>query len=168
MTAQSHDPGTADRAALRDRIAEALYLVNPVPGASWEQVGSWDRTRFRKRADAVLAVLPEQPDRAAVYAEVADRLAVDAEQGDKEGLTRIYRRSAAKQVREWSEELRCMADETQQQPTERCAHCAHPKSDHDGRTDHRAHHSPLVAGEPWCHACDSACDYAATRHKGTT
>ena len=52
-------------------------------------------------------------DRAAVYTEVADRLAVDAEQGAKEGFTRIYRRSAAKQVREWGEELRRMADETQ-------------------------------------------------------
>ncbi|MER6350593.1 hypothetical protein ABT186_01755 [Streptomyces sp. NPDC001634] len=47
-----------------------------------------------------------------------------------------------------------------QQPTERCAHCTHPKSDHDGRADHRAKFSPLVAGEPWCHACNAACDYA--------
>src|SRR5690606_3341535 len=52
-------------------------------------------------------------DRAAVYAEVAERLAADAEQGDKEGLTRIYRRSAAKQVREWADELLRMAGETQ-------------------------------------------------------
>lgn len=44
--------------------------------------------------------------RSVVYAEVADRLAADAEQGDKEGFTRIYRRSAAKKVREWGEELR--------------------------------------------------------------
>ncbi|GAA0637497.1 hypothetical protein GCM10009535_12370 [Streptomyces thermocarboxydovorans] len=64
------------------------------------------------RADAVLAVLPEPADRAAIYAEVAERLATDAEQGDKDGLTRIYRRSAAKQVREWADRLRRMADET--------------------------------------------------------
>lgn len=50
--------------------------------------------------------IPAPVDRAAVYAEVADRLAADAEQGSKEGFTRIYRRSAAKQVREWAEELR--------------------------------------------------------------
>jgi hypothetical protein len=43
-----------------------------------------------------------------------------------------------------------------------CVHCTHPKSDHDGRADHRAKHSPLVAGEPWCHACNASCDYAAT------
>lgn len=52
-------------------------------------------------------------DRAAVYGEVAGRLAADAEQGDKEGFTRIYRRSAAKQVREWGEELRRSAAEAQ-------------------------------------------------------
>jgi hypothetical protein len=50
-------------------------------------------------------------DRAAVYAEVADRLAADAEQGAKEGFTRIYRRSAAKQVREWGEELAAEAQQ---------------------------------------------------------
>ncbi|MFH8531569.1 hypothetical protein ACH4GE_24500 [Streptomyces tendae] len=42
-----------------------------------------------------------------------------------------------------------------------CAHCTHPQGDHDGRADHRAKHSPLVAGEPWCHACNMQCDYAA-------
>lgn len=41
----------------------------------------------------------------------------------------------------------------------RCSRCTHPKRDHDGRTDHREKHSPLVAGEPWCHACNAACDY---------
>lgn len=35
-----------------------------------------------------------------------------------------------------------------QQPTPRCTHCTHPKSDHDGRADHRAKDSPLVADEP--------------------
>src|SRR5690606_8846140 len=64
------------------------------------------------RADAVLAALPEPADRAAIYAEVAERLATDAEQGDKDGLTRTYRRSAAKQVREWADRLRRVADET--------------------------------------------------------
>lgn len=46
-------------------------------------------------------------------------------------------------------------------PTPRCAHCTHPKRDHDGRTDHHAKYSPLVAGEPWCHACNTECDYVA-------
>ncbi|MFJ4787624.1 hypothetical protein [Streptomyces sp. NPDC088794] len=61
----------------------------------------------------LLSVLPAT-DRATVYTEVADRLAVDAEQGDKEGLTRIYRRSAARQVRRWADEL---AGEARQDPT---------------------------------------------------
>lgn len=87
---------------------------------------------------------PEQPTtRADVYAEVADRLGKDAETGDKEGLTRIYRRSAAKQVREWGEELRRMAGE--EQPTTEtheaawrpvplatpCILCEHPFNWHD-------------------------------------
>ena len=45
-------------------------------------------------------------------------------------------------------------------PSPRCAHCNHPKRDHDGHADHRAKFSPLVAGDPWCHACNAACDYA--------
>lgn len=44
-------------------------------------------------------------------------------------------------------------------PTPRCALCAHPKKDHDGHADHRARFSPLVAGDPWCHACNATCDY---------
>lgn len=57
-------------------------------------------------------------------------------------------------------------DETRQSEpipsTPPCSLCRHPKRDHDGRADHRAKHSPLVAGEPWCHACNAECDYAAT------
>jgi hypothetical protein len=48
-----------------------------------------------------------------------------------------------------------------ERPVKRCTCCTHPKGDHDGRADHRARHSPLVAGDPWCHACNAACDYAA-------
>lgn len=65
----------------------------------------------RQRTAALVA------DRAAVYTEVADRLAADAEQGAKEGFTRIYRRSAAMQVREWGDELRRLTDAgSQEQP----------------------------------------------------
>lgn len=60
-------------------------------------------------------------------------------------------------------------DQTTTDEPERCAHCTHPKRDHDGRADHRAKHSPLVAGDPWCHACDGPCDYAAgARQDGAT
>lgn len=41
----------------------------------------------------------------------------------------------------------------------RCVKCRHPKRDHDGRPDHLTNHSPLVAGDPWCHACDAECHY---------
>jgi hypothetical protein len=116
----THPEGTAavpagqapatDRAALRDRIAEALYRHEWPHKQVWQQALATDREYFLTRADAVLAVLPASVDGATVYAEVADRLAADAEQGAKEGFTRIYRRSAAKQVREWGEELRRAAE----------------------------------------------------------
>jgi hypothetical protein len=69
-------------------------------------------------------------DRATVYREVADRLAADAEQGEKEGFTRIYRRSAAKQVRDW-------ADEAQQPETPCCSDptCACVQVNAAGRCD---------------------------------
>jgi len=59
-------------------------------------------------------------------------------------------------------------DQTTTDEPERCAHCTHPKRDHDGRADHRAKHSPLVAGDPWCHACDGPCDYAAGARQDQT
>lgn len=78
--------------------------------------------------------------------------------------------SATARIIELETKLRRLAGEAQQQPetqagpatpsTPPCALCRHPKRDHDGRADHRAKHSPLVAGDPWCHACNSGCDYA--------
>jgi hypothetical protein len=98
--------------ALRDRIRLAIARQWLDEMGSDRTVDELDDAEFGEFADAVLAVLPEAADRAAIYAEVAERLATDAEQGDKDGLTRIYRRSAAKQVREWADRLRRVADET--------------------------------------------------------
>jgi hypothetical protein len=135
---------------LRDRIADALLTTRRADYADLGVKANHREHRFDARcalctydvdalADAVMAELrrlageaqQDKPavDRAAVYAEVADRLAADAERGDKEGLMRIYRRSAAKQVRAWADEL---ARETQQEPTQdgeeptwsdTCPHC---------------------------------------------
>jgi hypothetical protein len=116
--ARLHDPAAVsavapatDQTALRDRIAEALY-AHDHPGHLVPLNETGMEPAYRESADAVLSVLPASVDRADVYAEVADRLAADAEQGEKEGFTRIYRRSAAKQVREWGDELRRMAAES--------------------------------------------------------
>jgi hypothetical protein len=86
-------------------------------------------------------------DRAAVLLEAADFL---------RGLRRT---GTAITVEEMAAELRRLAGEAQQD--ERCTRCRHPKRDHDGRADHRAKYSPLVAGEPWCHACNAECDYSS-------
>jgi hypothetical protein len=101
-----------NQTALRDRIRLAIARQWLDEMGSDRTVDELDDAEFGEFADAVLAVLPEAADRAAIYAEVAERLATDAEQGDKDGLTRIYRRSAAKQVREWADRLRRVADET--------------------------------------------------------
>lgn len=113
-----------DQTALHDRIAEVLRPHASLGGTPprWElpffdgATPSLPRISGWRPLDdvvaALAAVLPASVDRADVYAEIAERLAADAEQGDKEGFTRIYRRSAAKQVREWGDELRRVAAET--------------------------------------------------------
>jgi hypothetical protein len=111
-------PSPSRRAGLRDEIVKALGRIKTIPPVAHrrEQADHVLAVLYREwpwlRAEAEDAVLPATVDRAAVYAEVADRLAADAEQGAKEGFTRIYRRSAAKQVREWGEELRRVAAES--------------------------------------------------------
>ncbi|MFF3928211.1 hypothetical protein [Streptomyces hirsutus] len=50
----------------------------------------------------------------------------------------------------------------------RCDTCNHPKRDHDGHADHRARFSQLVAGDPWCHACNVGCDYVAVSKQEAT
>jgi hypothetical protein len=110
-------PPAVDRTNLRDRIAGAIHADLLAHAVRRDQglLGIVPRL-----ADAVLAVFPEPDGRAAVYAEVADRLAADAEKGGKEGFTRIYRRSAAKQVRDWADELRRTSDEAQQPEPDTC------------------------------------------------
>jgi hypothetical protein len=63
-----------DQTALRDRIAEALYLHEWPRKQVWAQALAMDRETFLAQADAVLAVLPANTDRAAVLEEAADRL----------------------------------------------------------------------------------------------
>ncbi|MBE4790267.1 ParB N-terminal domain-containing protein [Streptomyces caniscabiei] len=64
-------PAPADRAALRDRIAEALYREDPVFEISWEQAPAPVRARMRRRVDVVLGMLPAPADQAAVLEEAA-------------------------------------------------------------------------------------------------
>lgn len=67
------DPEPADRAAVRDRIAAALY-ERATPGCRWVDVHPDDRVEVWDAADAVLAVLPAAADRAAEWRAAAVEL----------------------------------------------------------------------------------------------
>ncbi|WP_435279132.1 hypothetical protein [Streptomyces sp. 1222.5] len=189
------------RADLSARIAESLRHANEMSAATTTSDFVDDLT------DAVLAVLPQPADQAAVLRWAADRIDAETRQARADGLLEPdkYRpcRDASAQLRRLAGEAHdtgtqqpaaeaalgrvravleteavagrtaleyrglvlsaLLAGGAQQQPdteTPRCAHCKHPKGDHDGRADHRAKYTPLVAGDPWCHACHAACDYA--------
>ena len=88
------EPAT-DRTALRDHIAEALIAwtyrgKNPEHGGILETV----RANAYSRADAVLAVLPEPADRAAVLAEAIG--ALEAERDATDVNVAVYPRYDAK------------------------------------------------------------------------
>jgi hypothetical protein len=107
-----------DRAALRDRIAAALYeRERPPRDPHWPKAFAADREVFEAMADAVLAVLPAPTDRAAVLREAADRYAkltdqneaYDREHGQLDEVARIQHGT----VRDVVTGLRRMADEAQ-------------------------------------------------------
>lgn len=71
-TAVGPAPAT-DQTDLRELVAEALHGdQTPGPVVSWAEELPLDREYFLRRADAVLAVLPEHADRAAVLREAAN------------------------------------------------------------------------------------------------
>lgn len=159
MTTQSHDPASTNRAALRDRIAQAIH--SDLSSTAYRRDGGL-LSIVPRLADAVLAVLPEPADRSALLREAADKLGrmdYDTDRNDYGYDT--YRDAWNGGVMDGAALLRRLAEE---QPTQdeapRCTRCRHPKRDHDGRADHCEKHSPMVTGEPWCHACNAPCDYA--------
>jgi hypothetical protein len=111
-----------DRAEFRDRIAAAIW-ERQNPGRRYADCEYRWRADAEADAVAVLAVLPEPTNRAAVLLEAADRLAEDAEKGAKDGLTRIYQRAAA-------DTLRRMAAETP--PAPQPTPCSDPPCNQDG------------------------------------
>ena len=141
--ARLHDPERAtappvDRAALRERIAAAIIESDGVP--SHEFAAKLHRAAALREADAVLAVLPEPADRAAVLREAADALwnhpratAIDSD------------------FRSASDVLRRLAGETPATEAQRCPSCDHEAKYHaadDGRcwftVDHGLPGSNLV------------------------
>jgi hypothetical protein len=70
----------ADRAALRDRIAAAIW-ERQNPGRRWADCEHPWGADAEDDADAVLSVLPAPADRAAVLRETADRLVEEIQRG---------------------------------------------------------------------------------------
>jgi len=161
----------ADRAALRDRIAEAVEQLHQT-GAVYA-LGAGEAGRI---ADAVLAVLSEAADRAAVLREEADR--IDATRADfpiavQNGIT-----WATAELRRHATEcpqcgttgacnggpcpLRRMADETATTGTqpESCAHCGQPISRVTGTLAAWWVHDP--GGNTVCHPEQAASSPRAT------
>jgi hypothetical protein len=130
-----------DRAAIRDRIAEALR-----PG-SRDRSGQYPEGLLRD-ADMVLAVLPAPADRAAILREAADAIDAETQQLKDHG---VLEPDKFRPCRDASAQLRHMADEEQQPepapPIDRCIHV---------REIHRTHHKLApVTGCPWCTAATS-------------
>ncbi|MGY1549541.1 hypothetical protein [Streptomyces sp. MN6] len=121
----------ADQTALRDRLIDALdnaHHTHPCPelgDKTWSGCVHYDDAgrmlgvgvcHSERRADAVLAVLPEPTDKAAVLHETADAVAqmrIDAEDPSPDDHVRGYNNA----LNHVEAELRRMADET---ATEQC------------------------------------------------
>src|SRR5690606_2644464 len=87
------------RAALRDRITTAISKWHRDP----------EQPLYEQGADAVLAVLPEPADRAAVLAEAADAIDAETRQAKADG---VLEPDKYRPCRDASAQLRRMADET--------------------------------------------------------
>ena len=124
-------PPPADRAALLDHIAKAVRSVLPMSSSLTHDVV----------ADAVLAVLPEQTDRAALPLTAVERqfltFALD-QAADEMALGDGFTAEDEAAL----EKLRRVAAEEQPAP---CAECGHPKA------VHREGEDPVTPGE--CSAC---------------
>jgi len=116
----------ADRAALRDRIAEALIRWTYRGQDPDPETGILDSVRANaySRADAVLAVLPPSVDQAAVLREAADKYATLMDQNEayelaEHGSIDHESRIQYEAVRDVVTGLRRMANEAQpaEQPT---------------------------------------------------
>ncbi|MGW5130382.1 hypothetical protein [Streptomyces sp. NPDC004135] len=120
----------SDRAALRDRIAAAIW-ERQNPGRHWADCEHPWGADAEEDADAVLAVLPPPVSRAAVLREAAERI-------ESGGLfvERWYPHQVATL-------LRRLADEAQPADVEHCIH---------DRAVHTRHHHQPVTGCPWCAA----------------
>ncbi|MFE2457546.1 hypothetical protein [Streptomyces sp. NPDC059402] len=130
--------------AVQAAVAKTLYGFTPLPEISWEEAPESDRARFRRRAAAVLAVLPATTDQtaapSAVVRKTLRRWAYAAGHIESEldgAVDRMYE-LVTRDV------LRRMADETQPAETPRpkrerivylstpCVVCTHPFNWHVG------------------------------------
>lgn len=159
-----HDTGAvyALDAGEPERIADAVLAVLPAPDQTAE-VEWWQRKYNTEHARHVAVVSALVTDRAALLLWAADQIDAETRRLRADG---VLEPDQYRPCRDTSAQLRRLAGEAQQD--ERCTRCRHPKRDHDGRADHREKYSPLVAGDPWCHACNAECDYTREAQQDPT
>jgi hypothetical protein len=120
---ETDQPHATDRAALRDRIAEALISwtyrgKDPEHGGILETV----RANAYSRADAVLAVLPAPVDRAAVLLWAAEQIDAETRQAKADG---VLEPDKYRPCRDASAQLRRLAGEQPaQDEARRCPRCS--------------------------------------------
>jgi len=149
VIALAQEPGAepaGERAALRDRIAEAIRdaACSGDCGETEEECAkeriqpfAWHHGRLavvegepEQFADAVLAVMPEPADRGAVLREAADELDARMERFFSEWPDEPRNSPYALGQKDAAAELRRLADETAatDTPGKSCAHCGQPIS----------------------------------------
>lgn len=130
------------RAALRDRIAAAVYERNN-PGRPWADAHPDDRLAYGFDADAVLAVLPPSADQA------ASTIDADAALRETEGEHALaeYGRELARLIRQTDPSRIADEDPSAEVDVEHCVH---------DRAVHTRHHQQPVTGCPWCTAAAEA------------
>lgn len=158
-----HTPPT-EQGALRDRIAEALANADGLELGETESfpfLHEGQVSGYRRRADAVLAVLPPPVSRAAKAEALLLRFTAEAHRRKwnydrgldddgvpikSEAFDALHR--LGEEMRVELEKLRRMADEAQpgtEAPAD-VEHCVHD------RAIHQHHHHTPVDGCPWCAA----------------
>ena len=147
-------PPPTDRAAIRDRIRRAVCEAE---GFGWD-TDMLEPDEYGDVADAVLAVLPEPADRAAILTEAADYAEATAEM--LRGQHEFGRSTGALDVMTVLRRLAAEAPTTTKPETGSCVHCGKPVRCISGTLTEWWVHAP--GGQAFCYPWQPASSPRAT------